>query len=505
MVKVDTILVWYHVLYLSLKPCVQLSCLIIIYVIKRPNFNMSEKKKKTKKKLALHWRILLGMVFGVVFSIILLSIPWGSELTTITVGGEERQIKNAELFVRNWVKPFGNMFINSLQLIAVPLILGSLIKGVSDLKDISQLSTLGLRTIFLFIGTSVIAVSVGLIVVNVIQPGKTIQTETREILMESYGESASKSIQSASEHRELGPLHALESLIPNNIFEATTENGNMLQIIVFAIFFGIGLILIPKKQAEPVKAFFDGFTEVILKLIDLIMLAAPIGVFALMAGLVVEAPSQDLFVALFWYALSVVLGLTSMLFIYGLLVYLFTKKKLSFFYRGISPAQLLGFSTSSSAATLPVTMERVEEHLGVKKDVVSFVIPMGATINMDGTTLYQAVAAVFIAQVFGMDLSLTTQLGIVLTATLASIGAAAVPGTGIVMLVIVLAQAGIPEAGLALIFAVDRPLDMLRTTANITGDAAVAMIVGNSVGKLEDPVVKEWDDNYPPEESNQNV
>lgn len=466
---------------------------------------MSEKKKKTKKKLALHWRILLGMVFGVVFSIILLSIPWGSELTTITVGGEERQIKNAELFVRNWVKPFGNMFINSLQLIAVPLILGSLIKGVSDLKDISQLSTLGLRTISLFIGTSVIAVSVGLIVVNVIQPGKTIQTETREILMESYGESASKSIQSASEHRELGPLHALESLIPNNIFEATTENGNMLQIIVFAIFFGIGLILIPKKQAEPVKAFFDGFTEVILKLIDLIMLAAPIGVFALMAGLVVEAPSQDLFVALFWYALSVVLGLTSMLFIYGLLVYLFTKKKLSFFYRGISPAQLLGFSTSSSAATLPVTMERVEEHLGVKKDVVSFVIPMGATINMDGTTLYQAVAAVFIAQVFGMDLSLTTQLGIVLTATLASIGAAAVPGTGIVMLVIVLAQAGIPEAGLALIFAVDRPLDMLRTTVNITGDAAVAMIVGNSVGKLEDPVMKEWDDNYPPEESNQNV
>lgn len=466
---------------------------------------MSKKKKKTKKKLALHWRILLGMVFGVVFSIILLSIPWGSELTTITVGGEERQIKNAELFVRNWVKPFGNMFINSLQLIAVPLILGSLIKGVSDLKDISQLSTLGLRTISLFIGTSVIAVSVGLIVVNVIQPGNTIQTETREILMESYGESASKSIQSASEHRELGPLHALESLIPNNIFEATTENGNMLQIIVFAIFFGIGLILIPKKQAEPVKAFFDGFTEVILKLIDLIMLAAPIGVFALMAGLVVEAPSQDLFVALFWYALSVVLGLTSMLFIYGLLVYLFTKKKLSFFYRGISPAQLLGFSTSSSAATLPVTMERVEEHLGVKKDVVSFVIPMGATINMDGTTLYQAVAAVFIAQVFGMDLSLTTQLGIVLTATLASIGAAAVPGAGIVMLVIVLAQAGIPEAGLALIFAVDRPLDMLRTTANITGDAAVAMIVGNSVGKLEDPVVKEWDDNYPPEESNQNV
>src|SRR5690625_971019 len=196
------------------------------------------------RKLALHWQIVLGMILGVVLALVLNNFTWGAT------------------FIANWIKPFGNMFINSLQLIAVPLILGSLIKGVSDLKDISQLSTLGLRTISLFIGTSVIAVSVGLIVVNVIQPGKTIQTETREILMESYGESASKSIQSASEHRELGPLHALESLIPNNIFEATTENGNMLQIIVFAIFFGIGLILIPKKQAEPVKAFFDGFTEI---------------------------------------------------------------------------------------------------------------------------------------------------------------------------------------------------------------------------------------------------
>jgi Na+/H+-dicarboxylate symporter len=237
--------------------------------------------------------------------------------------------------------------------------------------------------------------------------------------------------------------------------------------------------LIPADKSKPVKDFFDGFNEVILKLIDLIMLAAPYGVFALLATLVAESPSIDLFKALLWYAFSVVLGLTLMIIIYTLIVNLFTKKSPGFFFKGISPAQLLAFSTSSSAATLPVTMERVQEHLGVDEEVSSFVLPIGATINMDGTSLYQAVAAVFIAQTFGLDLSLGAQLGIIVTATLASIGSAAVPGAGMVMLVIVLGQAGIPEAGLALIFAIDRPLDMCRTTVNVTGDAAVSILVVN--------------------------
>jgi len=235
---------------------------------------------------------------------------------------------------------------------------------------------------------------------------------------------------------------------------------------------------------------------VILKLIDIIMLAAPYGVFALLAALVVESPSMDLFKALAWYAFCVVLGLILMINVYFLIVWIFTKKTPSFFLKGISPAQLLAFSTSSSAATLPVTMERVEEHLGVEEEVTSFVLPIGATINMDGTSLYQAVAAVFIAQAFGMDLSLSAQLGIIVTATLASIGSAAVPGAGMVMLVIVLAQAGIPEAGLALIFAVDRPLDMCRTVVNVTGDATVSMVVAKSVGKLGEPKARHWDDNY---------
>lgn len=443
---------------------------------------MSQKKKK----MALHWKIIIGMVLGVLFSLLLVNTPWGSSLTTIKIGGEPQPISHAELFVRHWVKPFGTMFINALKLIAVPLILGSLITSVSDLKDISRLSKLGLRTISLYIVTTVMAVSLGLIIVNVVQPGKTIKEETRTSLIDSFGSDAGKSISSAEKQQEGGPLQSLEDLIPNNIFFAASTNSNMLQVIVFAIFFGLGLILISEEKARPVKLFFDGFNEVILKLIDLIMLTAPIGVFALLAGLVVEAPNKDLFIALLWYAICVVAGLLLMIVLYTLIVYFFTKKSPRFFLKGISPAQLVAFSTSSSAATLPITMERVEEHLGVDKEVSSFVLPIGATVNMDGTSLYQAVAAVFIAQAFGLDLGLMAQLGIIVTATLASIGSAAVPGAGMVMLVIVLAQAGIPEAGLALIFPIDRPLDMLRTTVNVTGDAVVAMLVGKSVGKLHD-------------------
>ena len=276
-----------------------------------------------------------------------------------------------------------------------------------------------------------------------------------------------------------------------------SNNGKMLQVIFFAIFFGIGLILVPEEKSAPVKAFFDGVNEVILKMIDLIMLMAPVGVFALLAALVVESPGWDLFKALLGYSMSVLIGLSIIIFLfYPTLVKLITKRNYKFFFNGIAPAQLLAFSTSSSAATLPVTMERVEEHLGVEEEVASFVLPIGATINMDGTSMYQAIAAVFIAQAFNMELSLSAQLGIILTATLASIGSAAVPGAGMVMLVIVLAQAGIPEAGLALIFAVDRPLDMCRTTANVTGDATVSMIVAKSMGKLSEPQPKEWNEVY---------
>ncbi len=430
------------------------------------------------KKLALHWKILLGMLFGVIVGVIMANIDGGKEI------------------VQDWIKPFGKIFINSLKLIAIPLILAALITGVADLKDISKLSKMGGRTIVTYIITTVIAVSIGLVLVNIINPGKSITESTRTEMVKNYGDNTTKYKAEAKNQKQTGPLQALVDLVPQNIFKSATSNRNMLQIIFFAVFFGIGLILIPEEKGKIVKEFFSGFNEVILKMVDLIMLAAPYGVFALLAALVVESPSLDLFKALGWYALTVVLGLMIMIVFYNMLVFVFTKRKPSFFMKAMSPAQLLAFSTSSSAATLPVTMERVTEHIGVEEEVASFVLPIGATINMDGTSLYQAVAAVFIAQAFGMDLTFGTQLGIIATATMASIGSAAVPGAGMVMLVGVLGYAGIPEAGLALIFAVDRPLDMCRTVVNVTGDAAVSMLVAKSVDKLGEPNVKNWDDNY---------
>ena len=420
------------------------------------------------KSIALHWKILIGMAFGVVFGLVL----------SFTEGGGA--------FIGDYIKPFGTIFINLLKLIAIPLILASLIKGVSDLQDISKLSQMGGRTILTYVTTTLIAVTIGLILVNTIQPGKSISVETRQELVEAYATDANQKREAAAKQQEAGPLQALVDIVPSNIFAAATNNRNMLQIIFFALFFGIGMILLPQETAKPVKQFFDSFNAIILKMIDMIMTAAPYGVFALLAALVVEAPSLELFQALALYAITLLLGLAAMIIVYSIIVKVFTGRSPSSFFRGIAPAQLLAFSTSSSAATLPVTMECVEENLGVDKEVTSFVLPIGATINMDGTSVYQGVAAVFIAQAFGLDLSLSAQLGIIFTATLASIGTAAVPSAGIVMLVIVLAQAGIPEAGLALIFAIDRPLDMCRTIVNVTGDAAVSMLVGKSIGKLKD-------------------
>ena len=403
------------------------------------------------------------MLIGILFGLIMSQMSFGKSL------------------IVNYVKPFGTIFINSLKLIAIPLILASLIKGISDLKDISKLSMLGSRTIALYLMTTVIAVSIGLTVVNIVKPGKSINNETRIDLLKAYGDDIESKRELADNQKETEPLKPLIDLVPDNIFLSLTENKNMLQVIFFSIFFGIGLILLPKKKSKSVKKFIDSLNHVILKLIDIIMNLAPYGVFSLLASLVVEAPSLSLFKALGMYSITLLLGLIIMILFYSLIIKLYANQNLKSFFKGISPAQLLAFSTSSSAATLPVTLECVNKKLKVDKEISSFVLPIGATVNMDGTSIYQAVAAVFIAQAFGIDLSLTSQLGIILTATLASIGTAAVPSAGIVMLVIVLSQAGIPEAGLALVFAIDRPLDMCRTVVNVTGDASISLIISKSI------------------------
>jgi Na+/H+-dicarboxylate symporter len=433
------------------------------------------------KKLALHWKILLGMALGIIFGIIMVQSDWGKSFTT------------------SWIKPWGTIFINLLKVIALPLIIASLVKGITGMHDISKLSRMGLRTFVLYILTTTFAVIIGLGIVNTVKPGNGVTLETRTTLIEKYGGDADEKITMAVEQKSAGPLRFIQDLVPDNIIAASTSNRNMLQIIFFVIFFAIGLILIPREKSKPMVDFFDAANEVVLKMIDLIMLGAPYGVFALMAALVVDSPSADIFIALGKYALTLTAGLFIMIGVYFVIVYVFIGKKPGEFFKGISPAQLVAFSTSSSAATLPVTMERVEEHLGVKKEVSSFVLPIGATVNMDGTSLYQGVAAVFIAQVFGVDLTMGDQFTILFTAVMASIGSAAVPSAGIIMLVAVLEAVGVPAAGIALIFAVDRPLDMLRTVVNITGDATVAMLVAKSEGLLGDPNVKEWDDYYPEE------
>jgi Na+/H+-dicarboxylate symporter len=334
--------------------------------------------------------------------------------------------------------------------------------------------------------------------VNIISPGDFISEETISQMSGAYGNDMKANITTASQTKTSGPLQFVVDMVPDNFFKAASVNSNMLQVIFFSIFFGLALLLIDYKIGEPVIAVFTGLNEVIMKMVDLIMLMAPFAVFALLSTLIVEITNPDLFVALAWYMVTVLCGLLFMVFVYTLVVMTYVKKSPKEFFSGISPAQLLAFSTSSSAATLPVTMERLEEHLGVDKEVTSFVCPLGATINMDGTSLYQAVAAIFICEAMHFDLSFTAQLSIIITATLASIGSAAVPGAGLIMLVVVLESLGLPAEsmaiGLALIFAVDRPLDMCRTVINVTGDSMVALVIGKSLGKIHEPKAKNWDD-----------
>ncbi|QTD37882.1 dicarboxylate/amino acid:cation symporter [Polaribacter batillariae] len=436
------------------------------------------------KKIALHWKILIGMVLGIIFGFIMNTVDGGKG------------------FVTDWIKPFGTIFINLLKLIAVPLILASLIKGISDLKDISKIKKMGLRTISIYVATTLVAIIIGLGIVNLVKPGVGMSADTIEKIKMKYetDSGVTDKLVKASAQKDAGPLQALVDIFPSNIFQSFAD-ASMLQIIFFAMFVGISLLLIPEKKSKPLMDFFDSLNEMVMKMVDLIMLFAPYAVFALLANVIIAFDDTEILLKLLVYALCVIGGLALMIGFYLILVSVYAKKSPMWFLKQISPAQLLAFSTSSSAATLPVTMERVEEHLGVDKEVSGFVLPVGATINMDGTSLYQGIAAVFIMQVIWPEgLTFSNQLVIVLTALLASIGSAAVPSAGMVMLVIVLESIGFPEEllpiGLALIFAVDRPLDMCRTTVNVTGDATVSMLVAKSLGKLHDPKPKNWDDNY---------
>lgn len=460
-----------------------------------------------KKTLALHWKIIIGLVLGIIWAVVA-SYTGLSEFTL------------------KWIDPFGVIFINLLKLIAVPLVLFSIISGIAGMGDASTLGKIGAKTLAWYLSTTILAVSLGLVIVNVIGPGKSINQETRldnRIKYELWAaqnnikikdtkcfsclpenkartEQLAKSspvvsevsvvekIGEAQNVKNEGPLQPLIDMVPENIFLSMSNNGLMLQVIIFAIFFGISMLLLPQDVTVPVKALVTSVNEIFLKMVDLIMKAAPYFVFALLAGTISKIAGNDpgkvveIFKGLGWYSLCVLAGLAILLFgFYPVITSLWTRKMpYKDFLRGMSAAQTLAFSTSSSAATLPVTFECVERNLKVDPKISSFVLPIGATVNMDGTSLYQAVAVVFLAQFHLINLDLSQQLIIVLTATLASIGTAAVPSAGLVMLIIVLESVGLNPAWIAIIFPVDRILDMCRTVINITGDAAVSVIVANS-------------------------
>ena len=421
--------------------------------------------------MQLHTKIIIGLILGLLVGI-----------TSVFFG-----ISNT---ITNWVMPFGTIFVKMLKLVAVPLILVSLISGISNLRDTAKLSRIGGKTFSIYILTTVLAIIIALFLANIVQPGKAFPEEKTIELREKYASEATMKINNAEEVENSGPLQMMVDVVPDNFFFAASNNKNMLQIIFFAILFGIALIMIPENKGDPVKKIFDGINQIIIKIVEIIMEYAPIGVFALLAGLIVDLAGDDpnniiiTLKPLIIYAITVLVGLAAMVFLfYPSILYLITKIGYKNFFKAIFPAQMLAFSTSSSAATLPLTMKRVKKNLNVSEEVTSFVCPLGATINMDGTSIHQAISAVFIAQAFGQDLTIADQLVIIVTATLSSIGAAAVPGAGLIMLVIVLGAVGIDPQGLALIIAIDRPLDMCRTIVNVTGDATVASIVAHTEGE----------------------
>lgn len=470
------------------------------------------------KKLALHWKIIIGMVLGIGWALTSSYMGWSS-------------------FTINWIDPFGTIFINLLKLIAVPLVLFSIISGVANIGDPSSLGRMGGKTLLLYLVTTVFAISLGLLLVNTIKPGKLIDEQSRidnriqyEIWAGSQGHEVkdginflqnpeyfervqaisdltkndlkeavlSDKIDTAGKQKETTPLQPLVDIVPDNFFFALSSNGLMLQIIFFAIFFGVCLLFIPNEKSAPVLNLVDGINEVFLKMVDLVMQAAPFFVFALLAGVVSKMAGNDIgkvveiFKGLSWYSMTVLIGLLIMIFITypGILKAFVKKMPYTGFFKAMSPAQTLAFSTSSSAATLPVTMECVEQNLGIDKKISSFVLPIGATVNMDGTSLYQAVAVIFLAQLHMIDLTFGQQLTVVVTTTLASIGSAAVPSAGLVMLIIVLDSVGLNPAWIAIIFPVDRILDMFRTVVNVTGDATVCCIIADGENMMNYHEVK---------------
>ncbi|MDR0794714.1 MAG: dicarboxylate/amino acid:cation symporter [Tannerella sp.] len=410
--------------------------------------------QKSRKKFPIYLQILAGMCIGIVGGIVALNV-------------------NGQQVVTDWVKPWGQLFIRMLQLVAVPLVFVSLVKGIIGMNDISKFSKMGLKTVGLYIITTIFAILVGVLLVTVVKPGRFFDAGQAVLIAETVSQSAI-----STNANQTGPLHFLNEIVPNNIFSAISDNSKMLQIIFFALLLGIAALCVEKEKIKPVLALFDSLNEIILKMIDFIIKSAPYGVMALMAGLVVDSSGNaSLFSALTIYAITVVVGLLFFIVIfYPFIIHFFTRIPVKRFMKEAYPLQLLAFSTSSSSSILPVTMN-VAKKLGINDETCSFVMPTGATLNMDGTSCFQAISIIFIAQVLGLELTMAQMITIIIMTTISSLGTPGIPGGSYVVMTMVLTSVGIPPQGLALILGIDRPLDMLRTSVNVTGDIIVAALV----------------------------
>ena len=407
-------------------------------------------------RLKLHTQILIGLLLGVVAGVVV-----GPSIGVI--------------------KPVGDAFIKLITMIVVPLVFASILVGVASLGDLAKLGRIGIKTVGYYLATTAIAITIGLALANLVRPGSRLDPAIKERLLADFAGAAEVSIERAAVPPSV--VETLLDIIPTNPIGALAE-ANMLQVIFFALAFGIALTYLDRARTEPVIRFMDAVNEAMIQLVHLVMKIAPLGVFALIAAIVGQY-GLGILQTLLVYSLVVVAGLAiHMCLVYPTAVRLFAGMSPIHFFKGVAPAQLVAFSTSSSNATLPVTMECAEENLGVSEEVSAFVLPLGATINMDGTALYQGAATIFIAQVYGLDLTLQQQLLVVLTATLASIGAAGVPGVGMITLALVLKTVGVPLEGIALILGVDRVLDMCRTAVNVTGDSSCAVVVAASEREL---------------------
>ena len=474
------------------------------------------------KKPSLPVQIIIGLILGILWALLSSTMGWSE-------------------FTLDWIAPFGTIFINLLKLIAIPLVLFSIIAGIGNLSDTATLGRMGVKTLLLYIGSTVLAASMGMVIANTFNPGKQTSEEQLQInrvayelwvndtegveffddlrllsdpAMQVYMPDAQAALAEQLNNEELnakvakanavqsakndGPLQFFVDMVPSNIF-LSFNDSLMLQVIFFAIFFGIVLVMLPDTQMAPVANLMNALSFIFIKMVDVVMKGAPIFVFALLAGKLAamagDEPGRliEIFKALGAYTGYTILGLLFMILVLypTILAYLINKKtgmgymkSWGYFMRGIRPAQLLAFSTSSTAATLPVTMDCVRDNLGVDEEIGSFVLPVGATINMDGTALYQTVAVIFMAQFHMIDLTLAQQATIIFTATLASIGAASVPSAGMIMLIPILESVGLNPAWIAIIFPVDRIIDMVRTVLNLTGDASVSTIIALTEDKF---------------------